>query len=63
MNGRNGLDVTVRLGRLNVNDEDAVGSCGFVVLGSLAHDSVSVANEKEVQSILLVLAVKGLKVI
>lgn len=57
------FDVAARLGGLDVDDEDAVGTGGLVVLGSLADDAVGVADEEVVEGVLLVLAVEALQVV
>jgi len=57
------LDITTYFGALYVDDENAMGSCGFVVLGCLAYHSIGVSDKKIIQSVLLGLAVKRLEVV
>ena len=57
------LDITAYFGTLNIDDENAMGSCGFVVLGCLAYHSIGVSDKKIIQSVLLGLAVKRLEVV
>ena len=55
MNPADGFDITVELGGFYLDDENAMRPGGLIVLGSLAHHSVRVPDEKQVQSVLLVL--------
>ena len=55
--------ITAYLRALYVDDENAMGSCGLVVFGCLAYDSIGISDKKIIQSVLLSLAVERLEVV